>query len=554
MRKRPHAHLFNAISEQLESRRLFSVPTDVALANQLISNISSVNNNYSYGSPVVTWAGLNGATKYATSADCSNFETLLLEQAYSFSSSQIQGWTGHTLPQAIDYYNAALADKGFTGFTQYADLQVGDAVFFNYTNDPDANGDTGHVVTIEALPSGIDTKYSTSTQLAYDVTVDDCTGSPHSNDTRTGSETGVGRGQMRFYTNLAGNLVAYSWGLSSSSTVEPMSLRSAIFAKMPAASGNTFLAAGSQANWNAANDSLVITGPSAIIADPGSSQQPVISDSGQQLLIMPGANSTIHLASLTLSGGAVATVFAPSSGQHLLDIAANVGNGVVSVDSTSTLDLQGNDMIVHGGTLATINSLIARGYNAGGSLWKGTGITSSTVAGDTTHLTALGAILNSSGSGALYSSFDGVSAASSDVLVRYTYVGDTNLDGKIDASDYSRIDAGFLTQTLPTGRTTGWANGDFNYDGAINGSDYTLIDNAFNEQSSLIAFTPSAQIAAAEPPAAKPPLVMMPSEVTTAADVDPEELKKARKTLAVDLIQSVLSQLPASHATVAANR
>ena len=28
-----------------------------------------------------------------------------------------------------------------------------------------------------------------------------------------------------------------------------------------------------------------------------------------------------------------------------------------------------------------------------------------------------------------------------DVLVKYTYYGDANLDGKVDGSDYSRIDS-----------------------------------------------------------------------------------------------------------------
>ena len=69
----------------------------------------------------------------------------------------------------------------------------------------------------------------------------------------------------------------------------------------------------------------------------------------------------------------------------------------------------------------------------------------------------------------------------SDVLVKYTYYGDTNLDGKVDGTDYSRIDNGALTHA------TGWFNGDFNYDGIINGSDYTLIDNAFNTQGAILA-------------------------------------------------------------------
>ena len=60
-------------------------------------------------------------------------------------------------------------------------------------------------------------------------------------------------------------------------------------------------------------------------------------------------------------------------------------------------------------------------------------------------------------------------------------LGDANLDGQVDGSDYSLIDNGFL------GHLTGYNNGDFNLDGIINGSDYTLIDNAFNLQNGALA-------------------------------------------------------------------
>ena len=92
---------------------------------------------------------------------------------------------------------------------------------------------------------------------------------------------------------------------------------------------------------------------------------------------------------------------------------------------------------------------------------------------------------------ALYASFDGQPVAATDVLVRYTYDGDTNLDGVVDAADYTRIDAGFI------GHLTGWANGDFNYDGVVDGSDYTLMDNAFDQQSGGVA-APAVSLALAD--------------------------------------------------------
>jgi autotransporter-associated beta strand protein len=164
-----------------------------------------------------------------------------------------------------------------------------------------------------------------------------------------------------------------------------------------------------------------------------------------------------------------------------------VADSEATIDSVSSLNVSGS-VIVHNGNLQTLNSDVGTGYANG--TWTGAGgITSSAAAADTSHLTALAVIQNDDGTGSaspLYTSFEGQTVSDSDVLVKYTYYGDTNLDGKVDGGDYSRVDNGYLNHL------TGWFNGDFNYDGVVNGSDYTLIDNAFNSQGGQIA----AQIAA----------------------------------------------------------
>ena len=171
---------------------------------------------------------------------------------------------------------------------------------------------------------------------------------------------------------------------------------------------------------------------------------------------------------------------------------------------TGKLDLINNDMVVRGGSLATLTSQVAQGYANG--TWQGSGgIVSSAAAADSTHLTALGVIQNSmngtSTGAALVNTFDGQSVSDTDVLVKYTYYGDTDLNGKVDGSDYSRIDAASLNNRInPSSPLTGWFNGDFNYDGVVNGSDYTLIDNAFNSQGAAITASIASSIATSAVP------------------------------------------------------
>jgi len=195
------------------------------------------------------------------------------------------------------------------------------------------------------------------------------------------------------------------------------------------------------------------------------------------------ASSSDGIQSLTFAqidigpGGSVTVANAATHSHRALLIA----NGL-SIAPTGKLDLGSNDMLLHSGNLPTLSNELSSGYSNG--TWTGAGISSSAAAVDPSHLTTLGMLLNNNGAESpIYSStpgslglFDGLSPLVTDILIKYTWYGDANLDGKVDGSDYSRIDSGAVTHA------TGWYNGDFNYDGVINGSDYTLIDNAYNSQ------------------------------------------------------------------------
>ena len=152
----------------------------------------------------------------------------------------------------------------------------------------------------------------------------------------------------------------------------------------------------------------------------------------------------------------------------------------LSVSGTAALDLGDNDMVVQSATpKSTIETYVRNGRNAGA--WNGSGIVSNDARTNTNHTTGLGVL-----SGAEYNTVGGTGVfgaqgyAAGDTLIKYTYNGDANFDGRITFDDYVKIDTGFNTGL------TGWFNGDFNYSGAVNFDDYVLIDIAFNQQAGTL--------------------------------------------------------------------
>jgi hypothetical protein len=64
--------------------------------------------------------------------------------------------------------------------------------------------------------------------------------------------------------------------------------------------------------------------------------------------------------------------------------------------------------------------------------------------------------------------FAGQSVDGSAVLVRWTYEGDGNLDGKVDVADLGRLASNWQA-------TGAWSGGDFNYDGTVNVADLGML-------------------------------------------------------------------------------
>ena len=181
------------------------------------------------------------------------------------------------------------------------------------------------------------------------------------------------------------------------------------------------------------------------------------------------------------------------------------------------LDLNNNDLVVRA-TAATKDAVhtavqadivtAQNGVDANFiTNWDGPGITSSTArtANVATgfDLVGLGVIRNSDMdiitgvAGFVYTTFSGQPVTPDDVLVKYTYIGDGNLDGLVSFDDYVGMDNAFFG-LIPN---LGWATGDINFDGVINFDDYTVVDQAFFFQGAAASGGGSGVAAVPEPSA-----------------------------------------------------
>jgi hypothetical protein len=176
----------------------------------------------------------------------------------------------------------------------------------------------------------------------------------------------------------------------------------------------------------------------------------------------------------------------------------NAGTSAVNsltIGATTRLDVNDNDLVVRA-TAATKDALhndleakIVSAQNGPDesfiTKWDGPGLTSTSARTANVNagfdLTALGVIRNSDLDvttgvpGSTFANFSGIAVTPDDVLVKYTYTGDGNLDGAVTFDDYAAMDSAFFG-LIPN---LGWATGDINFDGAITFDDYSVVDQAF---------------------------------------------------------------------------
>jgi hypothetical protein len=160
-------------------------------------------------------------------------------------------------------------------------------------------------------------------------------------------------------------------------------------------------------------------------------------------------NTAIAGVSLNLTGATVVL-------GTLTDGVAGFGN--VTLSGSNLIEANSNDIVFNYTGESPIGTLINE--------WLIGGLTAD---GSFNDLPTYLAIAEAADLG--LTEFSGLTVDETTVLVKYTYVGDANLDGQVDALDYERIDL-----AIGNSGVFGTAQGDLNYDGTVDALDYEQVD------------------------------------------------------------------------------
>ena len=214
----------------------------------------------------------------------------------------------------------------------------------------------------------------------------------------------------------------------------------------------------------ASGDVLNFNGPLALpftFVNCGSSTVNVNSGA---LTFAADMGGTINIGNLSVAADASALI-TPATTNSPTTLALST----LSIATTGMLDVANNEVLINYGSapdpISTIAGWIASGHAAGA--WNGSGIISSVA--QTNPAYGLG-YADSSDAGNPAGLFAG------QIEILYTLLGDANLDGKVNGTDFNLM-ANSFNQAV----TNGWDRGDFNYDGTVNGTDFVLMSDNFNQ-------------------------------------------------------------------------
>jgi fibronectin-binding autotransporter adhesin len=180
-------------------------------------------------------------------------------------------------------------------------------------------------------------------------------------------------------------------------------------------------------------------------------------------------NGTLQLAQNVTAGSANASPPPATSNVNITSLAIT-GNGVMDITNNHIIIdyTPGNDPI------SSIVAMITAGYDGG--TWGGDGIISSLAHANPGYAVGYADSADPGNPAGL---------ASDQIEIAYTLLGDANLDGKVNGSDFTLLASNFNDSV-----SNGWDEGDFNYSNTVNGDDFVLLAENFNQfasQSALAA-------------------------------------------------------------------
>ncbi len=194
----------------------------------------------------------------------------------------------------------------------------------------------------------------------------------------------------------------------------------------------------------------------------------------------------------------------------------SVGEGGLQIAGgstpTSKIDLgDGNLIVAYCGAspLKTIEGWIKAGGGTKSNFldydWNGAGgITTSAITGAAKIYESLGIRDNGFDlwNRAAMTEVDGVPVPAGAIVVKCTWMGDMDLDGKVTVQDYEEFIHYYFNK--PTADTTTWMTGDSNFEGKINVNDYLMLLAGYQHQSRTLAAEEEPAAPAVEPAAELP--------------------------------------------------